>query len=150
MKAVLLPPSSSRRPLPKRPVCRFVILYEDYLAVERAEAFCEKMTHKLHMETICRKEAWSFQVLQQFPDIARMTAKGAAEHADFIILSLDGFAELPAHVKAWLKTWARGGGVRLGDQKHALITLFNELSLREGACASTKAYLDRFTNRLRN
>jgi hypothetical protein len=33
------PPSSSRQPLRKKPVRLFVIIYEDFLAVERADPF---------------------------------------------------------------------------------------------------------------
>jgi len=142
MRAVAAPPSFSRQPLQKKPVCCFVILYEDFLAVERAEAFCEKLKRKLDLDASSLKEAWSFQSLHQFPNIARITAEEAAEDADFIILSLDGVAELPAHIKAWMEIWGR----LVGDRRHALITLFNKFSIGKGACAATKAYLHQFTN----
>jgi hypothetical protein len=134
--------SSSRQPLQKKPICLFVIIYEDLPAVERAETFCEKFMRKLSLHTCCRQEAWSFQLLNQFPNIARITAEEAAENADFLILSLDGFAELPAHVKAWMEIW----GGRVSDRKHALITLFNKSNKTEGSVASTQAYLHQFTN----
>jgi hypothetical protein len=142
MMLLAAPPSSRREPLQKKPVRLFVMIYEDLLAVERAESFCEKLMRKLSLRACCRKEAWSFQLLQQFPNIARLTAEEAAENADFLILSLDGFAELPAHVKAWMEIW----GSRVGNRKHALITLFNKSNEREGTVASTQAYLHQFTN----
>jgi hypothetical protein len=142
MRTLDAPLSPTREPLQKKPVCWFVIIYEDFLAVERAEAFCEKLKRKLHVDGCSRKEAWSFQSLREFPNIARITAEEAAEDADFIIVSPDGDTELPAHIKAWMETWGR----RVGDRRHALITLFNKFSIGKGASASTKAYLHRFTN----
>ena|ERR1035441_4163307 len=142
MMRLAAPPSSSRQPLRKKPVRLFVIIYEDFLAVERAESFCEKLMRKLSLHACCRKEAWSFHLLQQFPNIARITAEEAAGNADYLILSLDGAAELPAHIKAWMEIWGR----QVSNRKHALITVFNKLSEREGTVASTQAYLQQFTN----
>jgi hypothetical protein len=136
------PSSSSRQPLQKKPVCLFVVIYDDLRAAERAETFCEKLARKLSLNGTCRKEAWSFGLLRQFPNIAQITAEEAAENADYLILSIDGPAELPAHVKAWMERW----GARVGDRKHALITLFNKFHERERAAVSTRAYLHRFTN----
>jgi hypothetical protein len=113
-----------------------VIIYENLVSGKRAIRFFENHMHELGDTTLWTKDLWSFQVLD-IPHVRREATEAAAM-ADVVILALDGRAELPDEIKAWMEKWAG----RVGDRHPILIALFGTGEEEQGTTASTRSFLD--------
>jgi len=129
---------SQREWMPHRddePILKVVIIYEDVRTGTRAKLFYDKLIRELKNECVFSLQLWSFQVLA-IPKI-RESAADSITQADFVILSLDGKAGLPARMRQWIETWSR----QIFDRGPALIALVDKSMVRDGQNALTLAYL---------
>jgi len=116
-----------------------VIICEDMATGERANHFCENLMHDLRETTVGIKDLWNFKVLD-IPHV-RYVAAEAATLADVVILALDGHAKLPDSIKTWIEQWGEQMAARTVDQSPILVALFNTSDDKQGAVASTRAFL---------
>jgi hypothetical protein len=134
MTTLPFPPSTSHPDSEEKPVYSLVIVYEDIATGKRANHFCDNLMQELGESALLAKDLWSFKVLD-IPQVRRVAAEVAAA-ADVVILALDGHAELPDGVKAWLEEWVG----RPAGRKPILIGLFSAGDDGQGTAASTRAF----------
>jgi len=116
-------------------VYNLVIIYEDMAAGKRAKHFCENLMRDLDEASLGIKDLWSFKVLD-IPHVRR-TAAEASAIADVVILALNGHAELPDGIKAWMEQWSK----QEADRKPILLALFGASDDTQEAVVATRAFL---------
>jgi hypothetical protein len=118
-----------------RPKFNVAIIYEDGAAGKRAKHFYDRVIRELVDECDFSLELWSFQVLA-VPEIGNSAAKAAAQ-ADFVILSMNGKAELSAQTRDWIERWS---GL-ITDNKSALVALLDQPGMKRAKVASALYYV---------
>ena len=95
-----------------KPVCRLLILHEDFPAYSRAVEVCRRMMERFATQVDFSIKCWNFIELAD-PNCARHAARTAAG-ADIILISAQA-AHWPAEIEGWLDSLAgsvlRPGGV---------------------------------------
>ena len=126
-----------------RPTFHLVTIYEDSAAGKRAKHFYDMAIQELADECDASFELWSFVVLA-LPEIGNSVARVAAK-ADFVILSMQGKAQLSVQTRDWLEKCLKL--IADHDHKPALIALLDRPETRRGTAASTLAYLRKIADR---
>jgi hypothetical protein len=127
--------ANQARELSDRSKFNVVIIYEDRGTGRRAKYFYENLAHELEGKCDFNLELWNFQVLA-ISEIGNSAARAAAQ-ADFVIVSLNGKAGLPAEIREWIERWS----CLIVDSNATLIALVDKPQTRDGTAASTLAYL---------
>jgi hypothetical protein len=118
-----------------------VITYEDRPARDRAMALYDRVAQQLIDDYDFKCSWWKFDLLRNQDLMAQ--AVDATIHANMVILSLSGGAQLPEAGKAWLESWVD----YRTSTKSALVVL-SGLSSQEACDRShLQAYLQQIAKR---
>jgi hypothetical protein len=128
------PPVPPKTDSKQKPVYSVVIIYQDTETAARGNSFSNVLMRELGESILWTTDSWSMDELD-LPDVRRAAIEAAAI-ADVVIFSLEGRAELPDGIKAWLEEW----GGRLFDWSPILIALFNATGEEQEALASTRTF----------
>jgi hypothetical protein len=119
-----------------RPSFGTVLVYENLTCGGRAWNFYEKLTRRFHGDFIFSHLMWSFSMLRNRRTL-QLAARSAA-HANIVILSFTGNAELPAHIKDWFERW-----VSLTDSQDLAFVTLTDHQPQENTSIATDTYLRR-------
>ena len=134
MLTIAPPPPTGHKETEKEPIYSLVVIYESVESGKRANYFCESLMREMGDSTLFARDLWSFKVLD-IPQVRSVAAEVAAV-ADVVILALDGNAQLPDGVKAWMEEWVS----HVGDENPMLIALFGPSDDGQETEASTRAF----------
>jgi hypothetical protein len=119
-----------------RPSFDTVLVYENLTCGGRAWNFYEKLTRRFDGDFKFSHLMWSFSMLRNRRTL-QLAARSAA-HANLVILSFTGNAELPANVKDWIERW-----VSLKDSQDSAFVTLTGHKPEENTSVATETYLRR-------